>query len=56
MKVRCDPEVDTAYITIVDQINAGEPVRQVMATPDDPIQGEFVLNLDREGRLLGVEV
>src|SRR3974390_110922 len=55
MKVRCDPEVDTAYLTIVDQINAGEPVRQVMPTPDAPIQGEFVLNLDREGQLLGVE-
>jgi uncharacterized protein YuzE len=56
MHVRYDGEVDAAHITIVNRIERGESVQQVVATPDDPGLGAFVLDLDREGRLLGVEV
>ena len=56
MRVSFDPTVDAAYITIVDRIEDGEAVRQVIARSDDPNPSEFILDLDREGRLLGVEV
>lgn len=47
--------MDAAYIRIVDPINDGEAVRQLTMKSD---QGgaEFVLDLDRQGRLLGIEV
>jgi uncharacterized protein YuzE len=55
MRVKHDREVDAAYIQIVDVIQDGEAVRQV--TTDSGRDGaEFTLDLDRFGRLLGVEV
>lgn len=55
MHVSHDKEVDAAYIRIVDVIPDGEAVRQV--TMNSGIgEAEFVLDLDRWGRLLGIEV
>lgn len=51
-----DPEVDAAYATIGQPIRPGEAARQVgVALPDD-LSGEIVLDFDRDGHLLGVEI
>lgn len=56
MKITYDPEVDAAYISVVEKIGAGEAVQQVSFI--DTPNGESQLNLDFDaaGRLLGVEV
>jgi uncharacterized protein YuzE len=51
MRVTYDPAADAAYVYLVDRIAPGEAKRQVMA-----LDGSVVLDLDSEGRLLGVEV
>ena len=51
MRVTYDPEADAAYAYLVDHIEPGEAVRQVIAH-----DGDVVLDLDAKGRLLGVEV
>jgi uncharacterized protein YuzE len=43
---------DMGYIYLVDEIQPGHAVRQVIAGEDKA----FVLDLDAQGRLLGVEV
>lgn len=54
--LRYDAEVDAAYVTIGESIRPGEAARQVpVALPDD-LAGEVILDFDREGRLLGVEI
>jgi len=54
--LRYDPEADAAYATIGRPIRPGEAARQVpVALPDD-LSGELILDFDREGHLLGVEM
>ena len=55
MRISYDPEVDAAYITVVDQIGNGEAVEQVIV-PRDETNAEFILDFDSEGSLLGIEV
>ena len=56
MHVSHDKAVDAAYIRIVDVIPEGEAVRQVTMNSGAGGETEFVLDLDRWGRLLGIEV
>ncbi|MBO3662337.1 DUF2283 domain-containing protein [Microbacterium stercoris] len=55
MSITFDPEADAAYIVIGTGPGKGEAVRQVsgIATPTG---GEIILDVDAEGRLLGIEV
>lgn len=55
MEIEFDPAADAAYVRIVDHIRAGEAVTQVVVE-DDRLPGEVILDLDRDGFLLGVEV
>ena len=55
MRISYDPEVDAAYITVVDQIGSGEAVKQVIV-PREETNAEFILDFDSEGSLLGIEV
>ncbi|WP_169988253.1 MULTISPECIES: DUF2283 domain-containing protein [unclassified Microbispora] len=55
MRVDHDRENNVAYIYLVDEIGEGEAVTQI-EVEDDELRGEIVLDLDREGRLLGIEV
>jgi uncharacterized protein YuzE len=52
MRVTYDAAADMGYIYLVDEIKPGEAVRQVIAGEDEA----FVLDLDAQGRLLGIEV
>ncbi|MET9375020.1 DUF2283 domain-containing protein [Streptomyces sp. NPDC003035] len=52
MRVEYDAEADNAYIYLVDTIAPGEAVQQVIAGDDMTA----VLDLDSEGRLLGIEL
>jgi uncharacterized protein YuzE len=52
MRVTFDTVADMGYIYLVDEIQPGQAVRQVIAGEDEA----FVLDLDEQGRLLGVEV
>lgn len=55
MHISYDREVDAAYIRIVDDIKSGEAVRQVTMDSEGG-NADFILDLDRDGRLLGIEV
>ncbi|MGW5266416.1 DUF2283 domain-containing protein [Microbispora sp. NPDC004025] len=55
MRIDHDRENNVAYIYLVDEIGEGEAVTQI-EVEDDELRGEIVLDLDREGRLLGIEV
>jgi uncharacterized protein YuzE len=60
MKVTHDTEVDAAYVTIVESIEKGEAAFQLSAQlitdREHPPLAEFILDLDRDGKLLGIEV
>ena len=49
-----DPEVDAAYITL-QPIGDGDAVQQIVVD-DARLHGEVVLDLDANGRLLGIEL
>jgi len=55
VRIEHDRENNVAYIYLVDEIGEGEAVTQI-EVEDDDLRGEIVLDLDREGRLLGIEV
>jgi uncharacterized protein YuzE len=55
MRISYDPEVDAAYIRVVDPIENGAAVKQVVV-PTEETNAEFILDFDSEGRLLGIEV
>lgn len=52
--IEIDPEVDAAYITL-QPIAEGAAVRQIVVE-DARLSGEVVLDLDVDGRLLGIEL
>jgi uncharacterized protein YuzE len=56
MRISFDPEADAAYIYVVDQIDAGDAVRQVMTPVENSDDPMIVLDFDSEGCLLGIEV
>ncbi|WP_248958637.1 DUF2283 domain-containing protein [Sphaerisporangium perillae] len=53
-EIEYDHEVDAAYSYIVDAIADGEAVEQVVV--ERPGSGDIVLDFDRDGHLLGVEI
>ena len=55
MRIDHDSENNVAYIYLVDEIGEREAVTQI-EVEDEELRGEIVLDLDREGRLLGIEV
>jgi len=56
MRISYDPEVDVAYIRVVDPIEHGAAITQVGVRAQDSAKAEFVLDFDAEGSLLGIEV
>ncbi|KRD36549.1 hypothetical protein ASE27_08455 [Oerskovia sp. Root918] len=52
--IKFDDEVDAAYITL-QHVGEGQAVRQIVVD-DGRLSGEVVLDLDRAGRLLGIEL
>jgi uncharacterized protein YuzE len=50
-----DPEVDAAYLRLIPTLEAGSSKRQVVARTDD-LAGEFVFDVDENGRIIGIEV
>jgi uncharacterized protein YuzE len=54
-KITFDRGVDAAYIYLVPRVEAGAKVTQVWVD-DVPGEANIILDFDREGRLLGVEV
>ncbi|GAA3212234.1 DUF2283 domain-containing protein [Oerskovia jenensis] len=52
--IEIDPEVDAAYITL-QPIAEGAAVRQIVVE-DARLSGEVVLDLDADGRLVGIEL
>jgi uncharacterized protein YuzE len=55
LHVTLDGEGDSAYVYLAERINAGEAVEQVVLD-DDRVDGMVVLDLDANGRILGMEV
>jgi uncharacterized protein YuzE len=55
MRLTYDPDVDAAYVYLVDQIRPGGVARTV---PVDSLPSQMVINLDFDAsdRLLGVEI
>ena len=49
-----DRSVDAAYFQIAPDVGAGEAVRQQVIEVED--RGEFLLDFDAEGSLLGIEI
>lgn len=56
MKLTYDREADAAYLQIVETISPGAAVRQIQLEADDNVLGQFILDFDSDGKLLGVEV
>lgn len=54
MRVTFDREANMAYIYLVDRPDAGQAIRQVAVS--EPGAPRIVLDLDREGTLIGIEV
>ena len=49
-----DPSVDVAYFQIAPDVRAGDAMRQQVIEVED--RGEFILDFDAEGSLLGIEI
>lgn len=55
MRISYDPEVDAAYIRVVDPIETGAAVKQVVVSSEEST-AQFILDFDSQGSLLGIEV
>ncbi|WP_432925830.1 DUF2283 domain-containing protein [Microbispora sp. CA-135349] len=55
MRIEHDRENDAAYVYLVDRIDDGEAETQIQVEAPE-LRGEIVLDLDRNGTLLGIEV
>lgn len=56
MRITFDADLDAAYVYIADPIGRGEAFTQVWVKSKRIRGGDIILDLDREGRLLGVEL
>ena len=50
-----DVDADAAYFMVADSIGPGEAVVQV-EVEDERLRGQVILDLDKDGFLLGVEI
>ncbi len=50
MKIEYDKDVDAGYIYLVDEIKNGEAVKTI------ELDSNIILDFDKEGKLLGIEV
>jgi uncharacterized protein YuzE len=55
MRLTYDSEVDAAYLYLAEDIGAGEAKTQI-PVDDDRLNGTVVLDLDWDGRVLGIEI
>ena len=55
MRISYDAAADAAYIQLVDDIGPGGVDRTYLCDPDE-VGGMVNIDLDRDGRILGVEV
>lgn len=55
MDFKYDVDADAAYFMVVDSIGPGEAVAQV-EVEDERLRGHIILDLDKDGFLLGVEM
>lgn len=53
--VKYDPIADAAYLDVVDHVDDGEAVVQI-EVEDPDLKGRIILDLDKKGFLLGVEI
>lgn len=56
MRWEHDPHVDAAYLHLAESVSEGEAITQVTVQPPREGHGELVLDFDRQGRLVGIEV
>ena len=56
MRVTYDPYVDAAYICLREIEPGGSARTLPVEDVDDVSKGSFVLDFDKEGRLIGIEV
>ncbi|MFC7432097.1 MULTISPECIES: DUF2283 domain-containing protein [unclassified Agrococcus] len=56
MRLTYDHDADAAYARLVDDIAPGEAAHQIRVPGDDRLAGQVVLDVDADGRLLGIEV
>jgi uncharacterized protein YuzE len=49
-----DPDTDSAYFYLLDEVGAGEACTQVQCEAEE-LAHPIVVDLDREGRVLGFE-
>jgi uncharacterized protein YuzE len=56
VRITCDPDADAAYVAIAEPIGPGEACTQIWVHSKRIRGGDIILDLDRDGRLLGVEV
>ncbi|GAA3524163.1 hypothetical protein GCM10022234_20880 [Aeromicrobium panaciterrae] len=55
LKITFDPDVNAAYIYLVDEIGFGEAAKTYSCDPLE-VGGMINLDFDSNGRLLGIEV
>ena len=57
MRVTFDPEVNVAYVSLLDRDGrVGEAVRQIPVVEAGASTAQIVLDIGRDGRLIGIEV
>jgi uncharacterized protein YuzE len=56
VKLTYDRDVDAAYLMVVDSIAPGEAAHQVQVAEDENVAGQFILDFDSNGKLLGLEI
>ena len=55
MRGTYDATPNAAYVYLVDEIQAGEAVTQV-PLQGEGAPGEYILDLDAQGRVIGIEI
>ena len=55
MRITYDSSVDAAYVYLIDTIAPGGVKKSISLDPIES-EGDFTLDFDGEGRLIGVEV
>lgn len=56
MKLTYDPEADAAYLQVVENINPGEATHQIQVPERENVPGQFILDFNSDGKLLGLEI